>query len=308
MVVIDHKRRNPALGEPALGYHASSRYRNEYRVRDSPVRHQTTIRTSPSKRNGTRKASCDNTRGDLGGSINDSLSRGPLLPAVVASNIAQEEALCLCHGNVIESANTPLSPSSNQGLDRDASIESANDSSKSMEICMDESRNHDTNSPSSDQDDESNDSGGSGSEDESTSSDTASDSSLVSPVIGSSQRQAIDGLMAEFKTILNQTFGFRSRPTSTETSNGSPVPDQQSGTRESGGGSKRKDTDKRGFGSHEGEGSGGGAPAENSELGALGPIASSRKLACPYFRRDPLRHKKHRSCAGPGWITVHRVK
>lgn len=31
VVIIDQKRPNPAHGEPTPGYHASSRYRNEYR-------------------------------------------------------------------------------------------------------------------------------------------------------------------------------------------------------------------------------------------------------------------------------------
>ncbi|KAL3298271.1 Nicotinate-nucleotide diphosphorylase [Colletotrichum asianum] len=33
-----------------------------------------------------------------------------------------------------------------------------------------------------------------------------------------------------------------------------------------------------------------------------------RKLACPFYRRNPERHKRHRSCAGPGWSTIHRLK
>ncbi|PVH77573.1 hypothetical protein DL98DRAFT_591173 [Cadophora sp. DSE1049] len=36
--------------------------------------------------------------------------------------------------------------------------------------------------------------------------------------------------------------------------------------------------------------------------------ATPSKFACPYFKRDPSSHRKLRSCAGPGWDTVHRVK
>jgi hypothetical protein len=32
------------------------------------------------------------------------------------------------------------------------------------------------------------------------------------------------------------------------------------------------------------------------------------RLACPFFKRNPENHRKWRSCAGPGWPTVHRVK
>ena len=34
----------------------------------------------------------------------------------------------------------------------------------------------------------------------------------------------------------------------------------------------------------------------------------SLKYACPYFKRKPQRYKQRRSCAGPGWPDIHRVK
>jgi hypothetical protein len=40
-------------------------------------------------------------------------------------------------------------------------------------------------------------------------------------------------------------------------------------------------------------------PKDSQVLGA--------RFACPYYQRNPQRHKS-RSCAGPGWRTVHRVK
>jgi hypothetical protein len=33
-----------------------------------------------------------------------------------------------------------------------------------------------------------------------------------------------------------------------------------------------------------------------------------RKLACPYYQREPRKCHKHRACSGPGWDTVHRLK
>lgn len=33
-----------------------------------------------------------------------------------------------------------------------------------------------------------------------------------------------------------------------------------------------------------------------------------RKFACPYYRRNSDRHRKWRSCFGPGWDSIHRVK
>jgi len=32
------------------------------------------------------------------------------------------------------------------------------------------------------------------------------------------------------------------------------------------------------------------------------------RLACPYFKRNPRQYRLSRSCPGPGWATVHRVK
>lgn len=35
---------------------------------------------------------------------------------------------------------------------------------------------------------------------------------------------------------------------------------------------------------------------------------SGLKFACPFFKHDPERYKTTRSCMGPGWTNVHRVK
>jgi hypothetical protein len=33
-----------------------------------------------------------------------------------------------------------------------------------------------------------------------------------------------------------------------------------------------------------------------------------QKLACPFFKRNPRGYTGWRSCPGPGWLSVHRVK
>lgn len=33
-----------------------------------------------------------------------------------------------------------------------------------------------------------------------------------------------------------------------------------------------------------------------------------RRFACPYFKRNPRRYQEERSCTGPGWKSVHRMK
>ncbi|KAK1834629.1 hypothetical protein QBC39DRAFT_343568 [Podospora conica] len=40
----------------------------------------------------------------------------------------------------------------------------------------------------------------------------------------------------------------------------------------------------------------------------LGEALKPLRLACPFYRHDPAKYGSSRSCLGPGWQTVHRVK
>jgi hypothetical protein len=42
------------------------------------------------------------------------------------------------------------------------------------------------------------------------------------------------------------------------------------------------------------------ATTEDSEIGP--------RFACPFFKHDPNRYRNRRTCPGPGWPTVHRMK
>ncbi|KXH46095.1 hypothetical protein CNYM01_06832 [Colletotrichum nymphaeae SA-01] len=33
-----------------------------------------------------------------------------------------------------------------------------------------------------------------------------------------------------------------------------------------------------------------------------------QKFACPFYKHDPARYKSHRTCVGPGWHGIHRMK
>ena len=35
---------------------------------------------------------------------------------------------------------------------------------------------------------------------------------------------------------------------------------------------------------------------------------TTRRFGCPFYQRNPEKHQYHRSCEGPGWEAVHRVK
>ena len=70
--------------------------------------------------------------------------------------------------------------------------------------------------------------------------------------------------------------------------------------------------DRARVGSHDstGDNEAGGAGNSTGEAGTVtSPIsAPDHRLGCPFFKRDPRRHSNHRSCSGPGWKTIHRVK
>lgn len=37
-------------------------------------------------------------------------------------------------------------------------------------------------------------------------------------------------------------------------------------------------------------------------------VMADKKFACPYYKNNPLKFRHKRTCCGPGWPTVHRVK
>ncbi|KAK0634327.1 hypothetical protein B0T17DRAFT_2464 [Bombardia bombarda] len=45
-----------------------------------------------------------------------------------------------------------------------------------------------------------------------------------------------------------------------------------------------------------------------SEPVAAVPAAPRRRFACPFSKHDPARYKSVKTCCGPGWTDVHRVK
>jgi hypothetical protein len=50
--------------------------------------------------------------------------------------------------------------------------------------------------------------------------------------------------------------------------------------------------------------------ARKRPLKSAGPNfdSSALRFACPFFKHNPEANRKWRSCAGPGWASVHRVK
>ncbi|KAK2730011.1 hypothetical protein CKAH01_09920 [Colletotrichum kahawae] len=73
-------------------------------------------------------------------------------------------------------------------------------------------------------------------------------------------------------------------------------------------GGQSKENSKRRSEDQEADRSGDGDEQKRPRLGSSSPEVS--RLACPYFKKTPQRYctSKWRSCPGPGWETVHRVK
>jgi hypothetical protein len=142
-----------------------------------------------------------------------------------------------------------------------------------------------------------------------TTSEASSELSFISPVIEAYKREAVESLMTEFEALLDHSLGVRSRATSTGSLNSSSPPrspaEQPSQQGISGRG-KRKERDEDESGSSRGDGD--DDRYKKVQVEDNSQDLSPRKLACPYYRRNSQKHKKHRSCAGPGWISVHRVK
>ncbi len=56
-------------------------------------------------------------------------------------------------------------------------------------------------------------------------------------------------------------------------------------------------------------GNGGGRVVKAAKKKKVNPKeVPGKKLACPFARHDPARYKSVKTCCGPGWADVHRVK
>lgn len=139
--------------------------------------------------------------------------------------------------------------------------------------------------------------------------ETLFQSSFISRVLDTYKKEMVESLMTEFKVLLDHNLEIQSRATSTGSPNSSSPPrsyaEQPSQQGVSGRG-KRKERDEDEAGSSRDDGDN----RRHKKARVKGPAQdfSPRKFACPYYRRNSQRHKKHRSCAGPGWMSVHRVK
>jgi len=137
------------------------------------------------------------------------------------------------------------------------------------------------------------------------------DSSFVSPVLNAHQKQLVDKLMTEFKILIRQSLSVRRVPNSGTSSSGNST-SSQSSTQQAPrkaqrrqqpsfvrGGQRRADEQE----------DGNNHPAEHFSRDPPGATGARRRLACPFWKRDPWKHNVHKSCSGPpGFSKIHRVK
>ena len=152
-------------------------------------------------------------------------------------------------------------------------------------------------------------------EDSSSDNSAESECSLVSLVLNSQQREIVDKLMTEFLDLLSSDVGQQSRPASGSGTSGPAAFFGRGRPSSNGEGSPEGNGAAH---EHQGRNNKGKSKAEEDEdINDTNPGSADKasasdaiqyRLACPYFKRDPLTHRETGSCTGPGWHTVHRVK
>lgn len=130
------------------------------------------------------------------------------------------------------------------------------------------------------------------------------------------KQEAIALVMAKFNQWLNKRLDIISYAYEASEASGNPQ-DYSSGTgpgsNNSGQGQSGRSTrSKRRLGGDDQDDSSAGGDGRNPDRGgskrAKKEVETEKKFACPYYKHDPRAHVKHRSCAGPGWTSLHRLK
>lgn len=132
-------------------------------------------------------------------------------------------------------------------------------------------------------------------------------------ILSQYQARLVDSLMSEFHSLINsESVVARSRAASEGSSNNcsgsSGSSTREDTTPSSGRGTKKRQRDQGVGDRSDKDQDQDSGPSKMQRIQSPSPSTVSKKLACPYFRHHPAYHTRYRSCAGPGWPTVHRVK
>jgi hypothetical protein len=138
---------------------------------------------------------------------------------------------------------------------------------------------------------------------------------MLKPIISHEIQQTIDRVMDGLRHILPGSPTNRSH-TGSEGSTGSAGSNEGRGVEKgsNAGGQTRPSTRKRGLDGSDSPAGGGndddGEPGKRRKIREPSDhsLSKNHKFACPFFKRHPEKYKSYRSCPGPGWDTVHRLK
>lgn len=125
----------------------------------------------------------------------------------------------------------------------------------------------------------------------------------------------IDRLMGHFSTFLatcNRASGFtqsanQSNQSSSRASQSSTTNDQSTHPRQSTNHATKRTLQAHDYDDLEEDGD--CVPPPKKQKGISATVGSrTQRFACRYFKHNPRKYQHARSCVGPGWETVHRMK
>lgn len=131
--------------------------------------------------------------------------------------------------------------------------------------------------------------------------------------LAAKKKEAVEKVMAAFNEWLDKGLAIISHAYESSGDSGDAFrggPDQGAGDSKPGRSSGRakrqfdgddRDNSSSGGGDENGQDRGGNKRAKKDDL-------AERMFACPFFQHDPGSHNSHRSCTGPGWLSIHRLK
>jgi hypothetical protein len=143
---------------------------------------------------------------------------------------------------------------------------------------------------------------------------SSADETTATPWSIAKKRELVDRIMSYFYSMFNRNTGIISHARVAAGSSSSQ-PQSRGG---SSGGSGASQLGPAGL--KRGAPSGGSEPPDEDagdsgagkrprvESDYFEPDGKGRKFACPYFKRNPPKYHRWRSCPGPGWDSVHRIK
>lgn len=148
--------------------------------------------------------------------------------------------------------------------------------------------------------------------DTSTDSNSMSDSDQPSAenLRNTKKHELVNRLMVEFYQLFSTRRYYNAHPNAKHTQETCRCNSQASK-----GGRKRQaldhpensNDDRPGDSNEDAEGEGDGSGQHSEDILENAPT-ESRRFACPYFKRNRAKYATWRSCPGPGWHSVHRLK